>query len=216
MPTPHSTTKFASDLWAQIQHRVLRSLTPARARTYSLWKEYLKMRIGTKCRFAVTAMTDLALRETLGPVPLTDISLRQHISLSYLEQLFSKLRHHGLVSSVRGPGGGYSIASRAEDITLADIICAVQDAPSKVAPPGASKVHDLTQKLWDDMDARALGFARTVTLKSLVLEQLATGVKIEKAVPAKHGMHKRPDQPFNHPNAPNSVFELGRFNRAPG
>jgi Rrf2 family iron-sulfur cluster assembly transcriptional regulator len=174
------------------------------------------MRIGTKCRFAAAAMIDLALRETLGPVPLTDISLRQHISLSYLEQLFSKLRHHGLVSSVRGPGGGYSISRHAEDITLADIICAVQDAPPEVGQPGASKVHDMTQKLWDDMDARVLEFARSVTLKSLVLDQLAMGVEVEKALPNKHGMHKRPEQAFNHPNAPNSVFELGRFTRAPG
>ena len=174
------------------------------------------MRVGTKCRFAVAAMIDLALRETLGPVPLTDISLRQHISLSYLEQLFSKLRHHGLVSSVRGPGGGYSISSQAEDITLADIICAVQDTPPEIAQHGASKVHDMTQKLWDDMDARVLEFAHSVTLKSLVLDQLALGVEVEKVLPTKRGMHKRPDQPFNHPNAPNSVFELGRFTRAPG
>ena len=87
------------------------------------------MRLSTKSRFAVTAMIDVALREEQGPVSLAAISERHQISLSYLEQLFSKLRQHGLVESTRGPGGGYSLGRAAERITMADILSAV-DAPT--------------------------------------------------------------------------------------
>jgi len=85
------------------------------------------MRLTTKGRFAVTAMIDLALREHAGPVALAAISARQQISLSYLEQLFGKLRRHELVESTRGPGGGYSLGRKAEEITVADIIVAVDE-----------------------------------------------------------------------------------------
>ena len=80
------------------------------------------MRLTTKGRFAVTAMIDLALRQGKGPVTLSGISQRQAISLSYLEQLFGKLRRHEIVESIRGPGGGYSLARAAEKVTVADII----------------------------------------------------------------------------------------------
>ena len=83
------------------------------------------MRLTTKGRFAVTAMVDLAMRQNRGPVTLAAISERQHISLSYLEQLFGKLRRSKLVSSVRGPGGGYNLAQAAPQITVADIVTAV-------------------------------------------------------------------------------------------
>ena len=82
------------------------------------------MRLTTKGRFAVTAMMDLAMRQTRGPVTLAAISERQHISLSYLEQLFGKLRRHKLVSSVRGPGGGYNLARTPQVMTVAEIISA--------------------------------------------------------------------------------------------
>ena len=85
------------------------------------------MRLTTKGRFAVTAMIDLALRQHSGPVTLAAISQRQNISLSYLEQLFGKLRRHELVDSVRGPGGGYSLARLARDVTVADIVFAVDE-----------------------------------------------------------------------------------------
>ena len=83
------------------------------------------MRLSSKGRFAVTAMIDVAMRGKFGPVPLNDIASRQHISLSYLEQLFSKLRLQGLVTSIRGPGGGYSLGGRIDAITVADILSAV-------------------------------------------------------------------------------------------
>src|SRR5690606_41661984 len=85
------------------------------------------MRLTTKGRFAVTAMIDLALRQNGGPITLAAISQRQNISLSYLEQLFGKLRRHELVDSVRGPGGGYTLAKFARDITIADILVAVDE-----------------------------------------------------------------------------------------
>jgi Rrf2 family iron-sulfur cluster assembly transcriptional regulator len=85
------------------------------------------MRLTTKGRFAVTAMIDLAMRQSNGPVTLAGISQRQDISLSYLEQLFGKLRRHQIVESVRGPGGGYSLARLAEKVTVADIIIAVDE-----------------------------------------------------------------------------------------
>ena len=85
------------------------------------------MRLTTKGRFAVTAMIDLALRQHQGPVTLAGISQRQKISLSYLEQLFGKLRRHELVESTRGPGGGYTLARGLKDITVADIIFAVDE-----------------------------------------------------------------------------------------
>lgn len=100
------------------------------------------MRLTTKGRFAVTAMIDLAIRGGEGPVTLAGISERQKISLSYLEQLFGKLRRHNLVESVRGPGGGYCIARPLEQVTVADIIRAVDeplDAPSAAARKTATK-----------------------------------------------------------------------------
>ena len=85
------------------------------------------MRLTTKGRFAVTAMIDLALRQNNGPVTLAAISQRQQISLSYLEQLFGKLRRHQLVESTRGPGGGYTLGRKAAEITVADIIVSVDE-----------------------------------------------------------------------------------------
>jgi Rrf2 family iron-sulfur cluster assembly transcriptional regulator len=85
------------------------------------------MRLTTKGRFAVTAMTDLAMRQSRGPVTLAAISERQHISLSYLEQLLGNLRRARLVSSVRGPGGGYNLAKAAPAISVADIVVAVDE-----------------------------------------------------------------------------------------
>ena len=90
------------------------------------------MRLTTKGRYAVTAMLDLALHAQHGPVSLADISERQGISLSYLEQLFGKLRRAALVESVRGPGGGYCLAKNTEDISVADIIIAVDEIPLKL------------------------------------------------------------------------------------
>ncbi len=170
----------------------------------------------TKGRFVVDAMIDVALREDMGPVSLTDVALRQHISLSYLEQLFSKLRLHGLVTSIRGPGGGYTLGRPIEDITVADIICAVEDAPSREEQPVASPSKDLTQDLWDAMNAKVLNFAQSVTLKSLVLGQLAKGVAVEKKPQPNRGVFKMPLQQSTRSNVPNSVFALAGTLRTRG
>ena len=169
------------------------------------------MRLSTKGRFAVTAMIDVALREKLGPVPLSDIATRQQISLSYLEQMFSKLRHHGLVASTRGPGGGYTLGHRADAITVADIIGAVEDeAPAKGSTETVSTTPDMAQDLWDTMNAKVLDFMQSVTLRSLVLDQLAKGVKIEQKPAPNRGVFKKPTHQPVRTNAPNSVFALGQ------
>jgi Rrf2 family iron-sulfur cluster assembly transcriptional regulator len=168
------------------------------------------MRLSTKGRFAVTAMIDVALREKLGPVPLSDISVRQQISLSYLEQMFSKLRQQGLVRSTRGPGGGYTLGHRTDAITVADIICAVEDAVPEVKPAEASSTKDMAQDLWDSMNAKVFEFMQSVTLRSLVLEQLAKGVKIEQKTASNRGVFKKPVNAPLRTSAPNSVFALGQ------
>jgi Rrf2 family iron-sulfur cluster assembly transcriptional regulator len=169
------------------------------------------MRLSTKGRFAVTAMIDVALREKLGPVPLSDIATRQQISLSYLEQMFSKLRQQGLVTSTRGPGGGYTLGHRADAITVADIIGAVEDdTPAKTSTETISTTPDMAQDLWDTMNAKVLDFMQSVTLRSLVLDQLAKGVKIEQKSAPNRGVFKKPVHPLARTNAPNSVFALGQ------
>src|SRR2546429_9292361 len=100
------------------------------------------MRLTTKGRFAVTAMVDLALRQNRGPVTLAAISERQHISLSYLEQLFGKLRRAKLVSSVRGPGGGYNLAQAAQAVTGASIVAAVDEPLDATQCGGKGNCHD--------------------------------------------------------------------------
>lgn len=168
------------------------------------------MRLSTKGRFAVTAMIDVALREKLGPVPLSDIAERQQISLSYLEQMFSKLRQQGLVTSTRGPGGGYTLGHRADAITVADIIGAVEDQEPKAIAQPASANPDMAQDLWDTMNAKVLDFMQSVTLRSLVLDQLAKGVKIEQKPAPNRGVFKKPVHQPVRTNAPNSVFALGQ------
>lgn len=175
------------------------------------------MRLSTKGRFAVTAMIDVAMREEFGPVPLNDIATRQHISLSYLEQLFSKLRLQGLVTSIRGPGGGYTLGGRIEGITVADILSAVDDEPAKTPQPEPSSAQDMLQELWDAMNAKVLNFTQSVTLQSLVLEQMAMGVTVEQKRPLPNrGVFSRPVQKPLYPDVPNSVFALGRSPRTPG
>ena len=139
------------------------------------------MRLTTKGRFAVTAMIDLALRQGKGPVTLSGISQRQSISLSYLEQLFGKLRRHEIVDSVRGPGGGYSLARRADKITVADIIIAV-DEPLDATQCGgkdqcrgvdvSSGVRCMTHDLWTTLNEKMVDYLDSVSLQDLVDQQI--------------------------------------------
>src|SRR3954454_18545800 len=109
------------------------------------------MRLTTKGRFAVTAMVDLAMRQNRGPVTLAAISERQHISLSYLEQLFGKLRRSKLVSSVRGPGGGYNLAQATQQITVADIVTAVDETLDATQYGGRENCHEETRCMTHDL-----------------------------------------------------------------
>jgi Rrf2 family iron-sulfur cluster assembly transcriptional regulator len=130
------------------------------------------MRLTTKGRFAVTAMVDLALRHGGGPVTLAEISSRQKISLSYLEQLFGKLRRHALVDSVRGPGGGYRLAKDMAEISVAEVILAVDEPIDATQCAGKENCRDeqkcLTHDLWATLNERIFDYLESVTLRQLV------------------------------------------------
>lgn len=135
------------------------------------------MRLTTKGRFAVTAMIDLGLRQSNGPVTLAAISQRQQISLSYLEQLFGKLRRRGIVDSVRGPGGGYCLAGDMAQLTVAEIILAVDEPIDATQCAGKENCKDeekcLTHDLWANLNARIFDYLGSVTLGQLVENQRA-------------------------------------------
>ena len=133
------------------------------------------MRLTTKGRFAVTAMIDLGLRQHNGPVTLASISQRQDISLSYLEQLFGKLRRHELVASTRGPGGGYTMGRPMNDISVADVIYAV-DEPLDATQSGGKENCDndercMTHDLWSNLNRVMVDYLDSVSLQQLVDEQ---------------------------------------------
>jgi Rrf2 family iron-sulfur cluster assembly transcriptional regulator len=172
------------------------------------------MRLTTKGRFAVTAMIDLALRQDSGPVTLAAISQRQQISLSYLEQLFGKLRRNDLVESTRGPGGGYSLGRKAGDITVADIITSVDEALDATHCGGQKNCQGggnrcMTHDLWATLNTRMLEFLQSVTLQQLVDDQHALGVEVEGRPATKRAISATPVVKSIRVNAPNSVFALG-------
>ena len=140
------------------------------------------MRLTTKGRFAVTAMIDLALRCAEGPVTLAGIADRQKISLSYLEQLFGKLRRYELVTSVRGPGGGYALARQVDTITVADIIAAVDEPLDATSCGGKENCQDehrcMTHELWTNLNRRMYEYLQSVTLGSLVEQQRQKAARI--------------------------------------
>ena len=132
------------------------------------------MRLTTKGRYAVTAMLDLALHNNQGPVSLADISQRQAISLSYLEQLFAKLRKSALVHSIRGPGGGYELNRRSETIYIAQIIDAVNESVDTTKCRGAGDCQGgetcLTHHLWEDLSDQIHVFLESISLADLVMK----------------------------------------------
>lgn len=133
------------------------------------------MRLTTKGCFAVTAMIDLALNSGEGPVTLAAISERQKISLSYLEQLFGRLRRYGLVESVRGPGGGYCLARLDADITIADVVRAVDEMLDATQCGGLQNCRQaqrcMTHELWSTLNDRIYEFLSSVTLADEVKKQ---------------------------------------------
>jgi Rrf2 family transcriptional regulator, iron-sulfur cluster assembly transcription factor len=133
------------------------------------------MKLTSKGRYAVTAMLDVAIHAISGPVSLADISERQDISLSYLEQLFSRLRKQGLVTSVRGPGGGYRLGKCSADIAVADVISAVDEnvdatkCSGKTGCQGGDKC--LTHNLWAGLSLRIEEFLQGISLSELVAQR---------------------------------------------
>ena len=130
------------------------------------------MRLTTKGRYAVTAMLDLALHGTDRPVSLADISGRQAISLSYLEQLFAKMRRNKLVISTRGPGGGYSLENSPEDVCIADVISAVDEEMSvtnKDVMNGSTDFEPcLTEQLWEELSEQIQNYLTTISLADMM------------------------------------------------
>lgn len=169
------------------------------------------MRLSSKSRFAVAAMIDVALREHQGPVALAAISVRHQISVSYLEQLFSRLRQQGLVESTRGPGGGYSLGRAAKAISVADVISAVDgsSASHEGTSQGAGEGSCLlTQELWTSLNTKMMEHLQSITLRNLVDEQLAKGVRIEDRPAVMRGVFAQSRlRPFK-VTTPNSVFAL--------
>ena len=153
------------------------------------------MRLTTKGRFAVTAMVDLAMRDGRGPVTLAQISARQKISLSYLEQLFGKLRRHQLVDSVRGPGGGYCLARNMAEVSVADIILAVDEPIDATQCGGKENCHDdqkcLTHDLWAALNERIFEYLGSVSLRHLVDNQKAKESGIAPIHDMRQGAAKR-------------------------
>lgn len=138
------------------------------------------MKLTSKGRYAVTAILDLAFHATSGPVTLSDISKRQDISLSYLEQLFTRLRKQQLVRSTRGPGGGYSLNKPASDIAIAEIVSAVDETVDTTRCSGATNCHDgeqcLAHELWDGLSQQIYGFLSEISLQDLMDDDSIKGV----------------------------------------
>jgi len=142
------------------------------------------MRLTTKGRYAVTAVLDLALHQDEGPVSLAAISERQHISLSYLEQLFAKLRRNNIVSSTRGPGGGYTLKSRVDEVSISDIILAVDEACKVVDCSDSEGCHGgyqcLTHDLWQELSNEIRSFLDGITLSEIMTQEAVHDVKIRQ------------------------------------
>lgn len=138
------------------------------------------MKLTSKGRYAVTAILDLAFHSKSGPVTLSDISKRQDISLSYLEQLFTRLRKRALVRSTRGPGGGYSLNRAAKEIAVAEVVSAVDETVDTTRCSGANNCHDgqqcLAHELWDDLSQQIYGFLKEISLQDLMEESSIKGV----------------------------------------
>ena len=157
------------------------------------------MRLTTKGRFAVTAMVDLSMRQTRGPVTLAAISERQQISLSYLEQLFGKLRRAKLVTSVRGPGGGYCLARPTNAISVAEIITAVDEPIDATQCAGKENCLDdrrcVTHDLWATLNEKMNDYLSSVTLADVVSHQQGKQVQVIKDFRStERPAHKAPEK----------------------
>ena len=133
------------------------------------------MRLSTKSRYAVTSLIDMVMHSDTGPVSLADISVRQGISLSYLEQLFAKMRRNKLVASTRGPGGGYSLEDTPETVCIADIIRAVDEemnVTNKDVMDGSTDFEPcLTEKLWEELSEQIHDYLATISLADMMQDE---------------------------------------------
>ena len=169
------------------------------------------MRLSTKSRFAVTAMIDMGLRQHQGPVSLAAISQRQHISISYLEQLFSKMRQHGLVESTRGPGGGYTLNRDANHISVADIIYAVNSPDEKEHVPAdaAQSGYVSTEDLWTQLNQKMEDHMQSISLHSLIAAEQSKSGQVTSNHSPKRGVFAKKPHTVLASKVPNSVFALG-------
>jgi Rrf2 family transcriptional regulator, iron-sulfur cluster assembly transcription factor len=169
------------------------------------------MRLSTKSRFAVTAMIDMGLRQHKGPVSLAAISQRQHISISYLEQIFSKMRQHGLVESTRGPGGGYTLNRDANHISVADIIDAVNSPDETEQLPADAEQNGYVSaaELWSTLNQKMDDHMQSISLHSLIAAQLSKGGSVPSNNSPKRGVFAQKPAASTLPKVPNSVFALG-------
>ncbi len=160
------------------------------------------MRLTTKGRYAVTAMLDLALHQGEGPITLADVAKRQGISLSYLEQLFSRLRKRSLVTSVRGPGGGYSLGRDADQIPIAEVITAVDEVVDTTSCGGSHNCHDnrrcLTHDLWQDLSSRIHDYLNGISLGDLMSRQVVQRIAARQDACCKDFMETE-SLPEQHP-----------------
>lgn len=167
------------------------------------------MRMSTKGRLAVNALIDLALREAAGPVALLSISQRQQVSLSYLEQMFSRLRREGIVESTRGPGGGYTLGRAPSDINVAEVVMAVDEGEES---PRTGLDDAVSQRLWREAEAAVLNHLATVTLQQLLDDHVAQGAQPAQPV-VRARLAPQPAPVGRLPlrcSAPNSVFAFGQ------
>jgi Rrf2 family transcriptional regulator, iron-sulfur cluster assembly transcription factor len=145
------------------------------------------MRLSTKSRYAVTSLLDMVMHSDKGPVSLADISQRQGISLSYLEQLFAKMRRNNLVVSTRGPGGGYCLSTSPEEVSVSDIIQSVDDkveVTNKDALPGANNYEPcLTEQLWDELSEQISTYLTGISLADMIRNQGAESEYDEQDFP---------------------------------
>lgn len=143
------------------------------------------MKLSTKGRYAITAMMELALRHKQGPVTLADISVEQSISVSYLEQLFAQLRKHGLVTGLRGPGGGYCLRRPASEISVADILRAVDESLEAVAQPATAEAASAESRgqslqLWDQLSHQIYDYLDSISLAQAVTLREGAGADNSK------------------------------------
>lgn len=133
------------------------------------------MKLKTRSKYAINAMIELALHENEGPIPLAKLCQMQNVSVSYLEQLFCKLRKCGLVDATRGPGGGFTLGQKGAQVSIADIVTAIDgnaplDEPSVQAANGPTK-PDMTQGIWDGLNSTAISYLQSISLSSLASQR---------------------------------------------